>query len=230
MPRVDVVTVAGSDPAVRVVELLDTGHTRFPVVGASVDDVLGIVSIAEVRDLDPARRHTTSMREVAVAAMLLPPSMKLPEVLERLRAQRRQMACVVDEYGGFAGILTLEDVAEELVGDIRDEDDLAEPSAVQDPDGSWLLPGRWRLDEIADATGVHLPDSDSYDTVSGLVLSMLGRLADVGDQVSVALPDAPDHAGQLVRAGAVTLRVEGVRRRVPHAVRMRGDGDRGGRP
>jgi CBS domain containing-hemolysin-like protein len=228
IPRVDVVTLAGTDPAVRVVELLDTGHTRFPVLGASVDDVLGIVSIAEVRDLDAARRNTTAAADLAVPAVMLPAPLALPRVLERLRSERRQLACVVDEYGGFAGIVTLEDIAEELVGDIRDEDDLTEPSAVRGPDGSWLLPGRWRLDEIADATGVRLPDSDLYDTLSGLVLAALGRVADVGDEVRVTPPDAAKPEGRPVRAGAVTLRVEQVRRRVPHAVRMSIDGDRQG--
>jgi CBS domain containing-hemolysin-like protein len=220
IPRVDVVTVAGKDPAVRVVELLDTGHTRFPVLGASVDDVLGIVSIAEVRDLDPVRRHATPVAELAVAAVMLPTTLALPQVLDRLRVERRQMACVVDEYGGLAGILTLEDIAEELVGDIRDEDDLAEPSAVRDPDGSWLLPGRWRLDEIADATGVRLPDSDLFETLSGLVLAVLGRVAVAGDQVTVSLSNTTGHDGQTERIGQARLRVEQVRRRVPYAVRM----------
>lgn len=230
VPRVEVVTVAATDPAVRVVELLDTGHTRFPVTGATVDDVQGIVSIAEVRDLDPAGRRTTRVRELAATAVMVPTTMTLPQVLERLRERRRQMACVADEYGGFGGIVTLEDVAEELVGDIRDEDDLAEPSAVQDADGSWLLPGRWRLDEIADVTGVRLPDSDRYDTVSGLVLAALGRLPDVGDEVTVALPDILGRDGQLTQTGQTILRVEHIRRRVPHAVRMRLDGSGKDRP
>ncbi len=119
---------------------------------------------------------------------------------------------------------------EELVGDIRDEDDLAEPQPVRDPDGSWLLPGRWRLDEIADATGVRLPDSDLYETVSGLVLAVLGRVPDVGDEVMVTLPDVLDPDGRLIQAGDATLRVEQVHRRVPHAVRMGVAGRRKERP
>ena len=128
------------------------------------------------------------------------------------------------------GEAPLEDIAEELVGDIRDEDDLGEPYPVQDADGSWLLPGRWRLDEIADATGVQLPDSDLYENVSGLVLAGLGRVANVGDEVTVDLPDTFDRDSQPTRAGQATLRVEQVRRRVPHAVRMSVDGGREDRP
>jgi CBS domain containing-hemolysin-like protein len=224
VPRVDVIAVEAGNPAVRVVELLDTGHSRFPVYGASVDDILGIVSIAEVRDLDAPRRRTTSVRELAVPALKLPITLTLPRVLERLRTERRQMACVLDEYGGFAGIVTLEDIAEELVGEIRDEDDLSDPTAYQDADGSWLLPGRWRLDEIADATSVRLPESDLYDTVSGLVLAELGRVPNVGDEVTVTLSDRLDRNGRLVETGRATLRVERLRRRVPQTVRMRVDG------
>lgn len=205
VPRVDVVTLAAGEPATRVVTLLDTGHSRFPVIGASVDDVVGIVSIGEVRDLAPDARARTAVAAIATPPLLVPESAALPRVLDRLRAERRQMACVMDEYGGFAGVLTLEDVAEELVGDIRDEDDHASPAPVRDADGSWLLPGRWRLDEIEDTTGVRLPDSDRYDTLAGLVLATLGRVATVGDRATV---------------GTATLTVEQVRRRVPQLVRM----------
>jgi CBS domain containing-hemolysin-like protein len=220
VPRVDVVTVLGTDPASRVVELLDTGHTRFPVIGASVDDLLGIVSIVEVRDRDPAQRDATPVRELAVAPVLVPATLTLPRVLDRLRSQRRQMACVVDEYGGFAGIITLEDIAEELVGEIRDEDDLSEATAVRQPDGSWLLPGRWRLDEIAAASGVYLPESDHYETVSGLVLHSLGRVPDVGDEATVTLPTLLDRDGRPRQTGVATLRVEQIHRRVPYTVRL----------
>ena len=96
------------------------------------------------------------------------------------------MAFVVDEYGGFAGFLTLEDLGEELVGDIRDT---RTTSPSLPPSGTRTArdcrPGRWRLDEIADATGGKLPDSDLYETVSGLVLAVLGRVANVGDQATL---------------------------------------------
>ncbi|HET6662817.1 MAG TPA: hemolysin family protein, partial [Acidimicrobiales bacterium] len=155
VPRIDVVTVRATDPAVRVVELLETGHTRFPVIGDSsdsselgVDEVLGVVAIGDVVDLDPPeRRHVTAGR-LATRAVLVPETLPLPAVLERLRTEHRQLACVIDEYGGFAGVISLEDVAEELVGEIRDEDDLPEPTAQRRDEGTWELPGRWRLDEV----------------------------------------------------------------------------------
>jgi CBS domain containing-hemolysin-like protein len=101
---------------------------------------------------------------------------------------------VVDEYGGTAGILTLEDVVEELVGDITDEHDPTAGRADRLPDGTWLLPGTLRPDEIAEITGIQLPESGAYETVAGLVLARLGRLAEGGDFVEVpATADA--HVG-----------------------------------
>ena len=221
VPRVHVVTVWATDPAVRVVELLETGHTRFPVLGgAGVDDVVGVVAIGDVVDLEPAERHEVTAGALATRAVLVPGSLPLPGVLERLRAERRQLACVVDEFGGFDGVVSLEDIAEELVGEIRDEDDLPEPTATAEPDGSWLVPGRWRLDEIADATGVRLPTDNAYDTVSGLVMSVLGRVPAVGDTIDVALVPRLDEDGNPVEAGRARLCVEVVERHVPATVRL----------
>jgi CBS domain containing-hemolysin-like protein len=217
--RVDVVMVRAGDPAVRVVDLLDSGHTRFPVVGESVDDLVGVVSIADVAALEPQLRHTVTLGALAQPPLLVAEAARLPGVLDRLRAEHRQLACVIDEYGGFAGVIGLENIAEELVGDIRDEDDAPEPDAVRQPDGSWLLPGQWRLHEIADRTGVRLPEGDAYDTVSGLLMARLGRIPTVGDEVSLDLPPdmelEDDDAGQ-----RVLLRVEQVARHVPSTVRL----------
>jgi len=184
VPRVDVHTLHADSPASAVVALLDTGRSRFPVrAGAGVDEIIGVVGIADVLTVPPAARATTAVATLVDAPLFVPSSLRLPAVLERLRADHRQLACVVDEYGGFAGIITLEDIAEELVGPIRDEDDLPEPAPVRQDDGSWVVPGRWRIDEVADATGLKLPEDPEYDTVSGLVLSRLGRVPQPGDAV-----------------------------------------------
>lgn len=215
--RVDVVTVAATDPADRLVELFDTGHTRFPVVGDSVDDVLGVVGGADLVALPAADRHRTTMAQIAAPPVLVPSTAALTVVLERLRAEHRQLACVVDEYGGFAGIITLEDIAEELVGQIRDEDDLPEPAAVRQQDGSWLVPARWRIDEVARTTGVALPESDDYDTVSGLVLQRLGRVPLTGDAVDVEVPPSvPEDPPRTVRIDVLS-----VHRHVPATVRVK---------
>jgi CBS domain containing-hemolysin-like protein len=226
--RVDVVMVRAEDTAERVVDLLDTGHTRFPVIGESVDDLIGIVSIADVVEVEPHLRHTVTAGALAQPPLLVAEAARLPGVLEQLRAEHRQLACVIDEYGGFAGVIGLENIAEELVGDIRDDDDAPEPDAARQPDGSWLLPGQWRLHEIADVTGVQLPDGEAYDTVSGLLMARLGRIPTVGDEVSLDLPrgidDENDQDGDGNGDGdtgrRVLLRVERVARHVPATVRL----------
>jgi CBS domain containing-hemolysin-like protein len=209
MPRVSVTTVAADEPLTQVVSRLDrTGHSRFPVLGPEgVDDIVGVVGVFDVLAVPPELRATTTAGEVAVSPLLLPATLPLPAVLDRLRGGHRQLACVVDEYGGLAGIITLEDVAEELVGPIRDEADPPEPVAARQHDGAWLVPASLRIDEVADATGVELPESEHYDTLSGLVLQRLGRMARVGDEVEVD--------------GAV-LRVVAVHRQVPRTVRVVG--------
>jgi CBS domain containing-hemolysin-like protein len=220
VPRVDVVTMHRDEPLTRVVELQDTGHSRFPVIGESVDEVIGVVAIGDVVELEPANRAAISVGSLATQPVAVPTTLPLPAVLERLRVARRQLAIVVDEYGGFAGIVSLEDIAEELVGEIRDEDDLPETGLVQGGEGLWVVPARWRIDEVAEATGVHLPESDDYETVSGLVMARLGRIPVVGDVAVVELPHRIDHDGRPVPTEYVQLTVQTIERRVPGVVVM----------
>lgn len=196
VPRVDVVTMQAAQPATAVVELLASGHSRFPVLDAGPDDVIGVVSIADVLTVAAQKRCSTPVGTIAQPAVLVPASATLPQVLERLRAEHRQLAVVADEYGGMAGVISLEDIAEELVGDIRDEDDLPEPQAQRQHDGSWLVPGRWRVDEIADATGIELPEGDVYDTVAGLMMQRLGRVVAQGDHIDIDMHAAADDRGE----------------------------------
>ncbi|MGX7829622.1 hemolysin family protein [Actinokineospora sp. 24-640] len=221
-PRVVVHTVRADAPAAEVVRMIDTGHSRFPVVGSDVDDLIGVVGLAEVLGVEPEQRETTTVGEIAVRALLVPDSLPLPAVLERLRGERRQMACVLDEFGGFAGVISLEDLAEELVGEIHDEDDTTEPAIERAPDGSWVVPGRMRMDEIADATGLPLAEHDVYETVSGLVLHELGRVTRVGDTVRVGLAPTLDEADEdgPGPGRVVVIEVVAVSRHVPQTVRL----------
>ena len=218
IPRVDVVTLHEDEPLTRVVELLDTGHARFPVVGASVDEVVGVIAIGDVVEVEPADRQDTTVGSVAAPPVVVPFTLALPAVLEQLRTARRQLAIVADEFGGFAGVVSLEDIAEELVGEIRDEDDLPEAELIENPDGSWILPARWRLDQVAEATGITLPEDDDYDTLSGLVMARLGRIPVTGDELVVDLPPRFDHNGRPVGSEYARLKVETVLRRVPGLV------------
>src|SRR5205814_1936092 len=121
------------------------------------------------------QQHRVLARDLARPAVVLPGSLSLPDVFAEMEARDDEIACVIDEYGGFAGLLTLEDVAEELVGEIADEDDLDDPLA-RERAGWWHLDAGLRIDETAQATGVELPEGD-YGTVAGLIQHRLGRLA-----------------------------------------------------
>ncbi|MBU8859534.1 MULTISPECIES: hemolysin family protein [unclassified Micromonospora] len=219
VPRVDVHTVRADEPVSRIVELLDTGHSRFPVRGAEgVDDLIGVVGIADVLGVPPAQRATTRVDAVAVPPLLVPETLPLPTVLDRLRSGHRQLACVVDEYGGFAGVITLEDLAEELVGPIRDEDDPPDRAAARQEDGSWVVPARWRIDEVADSTGIELPEAPEYDTLSGLVMRELGRVPEVGDRLEIPVVADGDGPADGLR---VLVEVLAVDRHVADSVRLR---------
>ena len=218
IPRVDVITVHQDDPLTRVVELLDSGHSRFPVIASSVDEVVGVIAIGDVVEVEPADRSHVTIGSLAAAPVVVPFTLSLPGVLEQLRTAHRQLAIVVDEFGGFAGVVSLEDIAEELVGEIRDEDDLPEAGLFANPDGSWIVPGRWRIDEIEEATAIALPEGDDYETVSGLVMARLGRIPVIGDEVFVELPQRFDHDGRPVPAEHAKLTVQTVLRHVPGLV------------
>ncbi|MGC5050742.1 hemolysin family protein [Micromonospora sp. DT48] len=218
VPRVDVHTVRAHEPVSRVVELLDTGRSRFPVRGTEgVDDLVGVIGIADVLQVPPAERATTPVSAVAVPPLLVPETLPLPTVLDRLRSGHRQLACVVDEYGGFAGVITLEDIAEELVGPIRDEDDPPERAPARQEDGSWVVPARWRIDEVADSTGIALPERPEYDTISGLVMRELGRVPEVGDRLEISLLADGDNGAVPPRALVEVLAVD---RHVADSVRL----------
>lgn len=184
-PRTSVQTVQADETVAVVLEALHSGHARFPVIGRDIDDIVGVIGLHDLLQVDPQDRASTVIRDLTDDAVILPESLPLPKVLEALRDHHQQLAVVVDEYGGFAGIVTFEDVAEEVVGEIWDEDDAEESTSQDRGDGIWDLSARLRIDEVAQVTGIELPESENYDTLSGLVLDRLGRTADEGDSVLV---------------------------------------------
>ncbi|MEU5879874.1 hemolysin family protein [Spirillospora sp. NPDC047279] len=218
VPRVDVVTVPEAAMASELSDVITAhGHTRYPVVGDSVDDVVGTVGLDELIPLSPERSARTVVRELALPALLLPGSLPLPDAVSQLRAQGGPMACVVDEYGGFAGIVTWEDIAEELVGEIADENDVEEDLAIRRGEW-WTTDAGLRVDEVAHETGIALPEGD-YETVAGLMLKHLGRVAEPGDRVTVDVP--PQRLDDPPRRA--TIEVLTVHRHVPELIRLRSD-------
>ncbi len=188
-PRVQMACVDATDPVSEVIELSGaTGFSKFPVVKGSSDNVVGSVHVKQAVAVPRSERHETLVREVMVEATVVPESLRLDPLLSLLRGEGFQMAIVSDEYGGTAGVVTLEDVVEEIVGDIADEHDRHGSRLRQRPDGSWIVSGLLRPDEVADATGLVLPEDEDYDTVAGLLVRELGRIPTRGDQVVVPLP------------------------------------------
>lgn len=184
-PRVQVEGLRADQNVLDLIEASRrTGFSRFPVHDGDLDEVRGIVHVKQVFGVPIAMRATTRVSSLARPAPTVPESLDGDTLLDRLRGSGLQVAVVVDEYGGTAGLVTLEDLVEEIVGDVRDEHD-REASPVR-PLGrdSWMVSGLLRDDELAEATGFRMPPGD-YETLAGLVLSRLGRIPEVNDEIAV---------------------------------------------
>lgn len=211
-PRVRTTSLDANDRAIAVLERAkETGHSRFPVLDAE-ENVVGTVHVKNAVALPVGERTTTKVKHLVAKPIVVPDSLRLDPLLAQLRDESFQLAVVMDEYGGFAGIVTLEDVVEEIVGDIADEHDRLSANARELRDGTWSLSGLLRPDEVEDLTGVELPENEDYDTIAGLVLRVLGRVPEVGDLAEVAVPDRSDPEEPRERLAVLTVeRMEGLR-------------------
>jgi CBS domain containing-hemolysin-like protein len=220
IPRPRVGTVATTSTVGALRELMASGHSRYPVLDAETGDIVGVVHLADLLTAtDPDSAPVTGIaRECLVVSTFT----SLPDALRQLADTDNQMACVIDEYGGFAGVITLEDLAEELVGEITDEHDAEHPEYVPiEGDGVWEMPGDVHVDEVERALSVDLPRGH-YETIAGLVIAVAGTLPEPGTGLSIALP--PDPA-DLVHTDDPTKRhlqveVLAVDRHVPSRVRL----------
>ena len=185
-PRVRCTAIERTAAAGDVVRLArTTGHSRFPVIGEDWDDIDGLVHVKRAIAVPHDRRQDVPVSALMVHALMVPESIRLDPLLLMLRSAGHQMAVVVDEYGGTSGIVTLEDVIEEIVGEVSDEHDRARTTGRISADGSWTVPGLWRPDEVRDRLGALVADGPAYETIGGYVMACLGRVPVVGDEVSV---------------------------------------------
>ncbi|ANS78533.1 Magnesium and cobalt efflux protein CorC [Serinicoccus hydrothermalis] len=186
-PRPDVEFLVADATIAQVIgPIRESGHSRYPVTGDGVDDVLGFVHIRDLLTLPEAERETRRVREVLRDITALPVTKPVLATLALLRAEQQHLALVVDEHGGTEGIVTIEDLVEEVVGEIYDEYDTdpdPEDSLVR-AGGRAVVSGSLIVEELEDALGLALPHG-SYETVAGLVLALLGRVAEEGDTVEV---------------------------------------------
>lgn len=215
IPRSRTDVVRAEDSVDAVLSKMATGHTRYPVVGEDSDDVIGIVDLHDLLVLcdDDTDGSLTQVSTVMRAPLRVPASLPLPEVAARLSAQGSEMAVVVDEYGGFAGVVTMEDMAEEIVGEIADEHD---PQAADVPVSEglgWVLTGDTHLDEVERLLDITLPEVDA-ETLGGLVIETIGDLPDVGARVDIPLPDT-DVLEQISTDRVLRTEVRRIERRVP---------------
>jgi len=180
VPRTEVDFLPASMPAHQAVrEVIKAPHSRYPVTGESADDILGFVHVRDLLDPEISTR-SIPVAEVARPVLTLPETARVLRALTEMRRAPSHLAIVLDEYGGTAGIVTMEDLVEELVGDITDEYDVVEDRVTLR--GALVVGGLTTLDEFADETGFVLPDGH-YDTVAGYFMAQLGQLPDIGDVV-----------------------------------------------
>jgi CBS domain containing-hemolysin-like protein len=219
IPRPRVASVPADATVAELVEVMASGHSRLPVIGENPDDVVGVICLRDVLALEGnADLETLRVTDVARTPVLVPASLPLPAVLDRLRAADDEFAVVVDEYGGLAGVVTVEDIAEELVGEISDEHDPAGADGLAGGDGKWTVPGTLSIEEVERLLDADLPDG-GYQTIGGLVIHELQRLPETGDSVRLTLANPSlSEEGEPPRTVGIT--VLAVERHVPSSVQL----------
>ncbi|MEV7646814.1 hemolysin family protein [Arthrobacter sp. NPDC089319] len=180
-----------------------SGHSRFPVMEPGAHQVLGIVHIRRGLAVPFPERGLRTVTEIMDAPTLIPDTVELDDLMDTLRSGGLQMAVLIDETGDVAGLITLEDLVEELVGEVLDEHDPDDGSSERLPFGVWRLDGALRPDEATEILGYAIPEGSEYDTLAGLITLQLGRIAQAGDAVELVTERSPGHP-----AAAVELRVE----------------------
>lgn len=185
-PRPDMVVVEAGTPIDEVLDVcLKHGFSRIPAIAQNIDNIVGIVYAKDIiKRMRNGSRRVRRAAEIAREAVFVPESKKLIELLREMKERKTHMVIVIDEYGGTAGLVTLEDVLEEIVGEISDEYDRDEPSVIKVDDATLRVDARVSIDELNDLLGTTLPNTE-WDSVGGLVGGTLGRVAAEGDRVSL---------------------------------------------
>ncbi len=184
-PRPRMHTVASSANLNDLIALTNsTGHSRFPVIEGSSDEVIGVVHVKQAASVPREKRDEVPVTAIMAEPLRVPETMRLEKLMIELRSKGLQLAIVVDEYGGTAGLTTLEDLVEELVGELADEHDRAKSGVTRGANSSILFPGMIRPDELREMA-IKVPDDGAYETVAGFIMANLGRIPLVGDEVEI---------------------------------------------
>lgn len=186
-----------------------TGYSRFPIVEGDLDETIGVVHVKQVFSVPREDRDRTRLAGLALPVATVPSTLDGDAVMTQIRANGLQTALVVDEYGGTAGMVTVEDLIEEIVGDVRDEHDDATPDVV--PAGAgWQVSGLLRIDEVATGIGFRAPEGE-YETIGGLVLQELGHIPETGEAVELTAFDPDGDPDKPTRWLATVVRMDGRR-------------------
>jgi CBS domain containing-hemolysin-like protein len=186
VPRTDMVTIGADATIAEVVDMaIEKGLSRIPVYGENTDDIAGIVYVKDAMRVEREGGGDRHVGELAHVALFVPETKRVAELLTEMQVQRTHMAIVVDEYGGTAGLVTLEDLLEELVGEIADEFDTELPNVEELPNGDVLVNASLNVDDVNNELDLELPEG-TYDSLGGLVFEVLGRMPVAGDAVECA--------------------------------------------
>ncbi len=189
VPRAQMVYVRRDDPVTRILPtVVESGHSRFPVMDEDRDDIVGILLAKDLLRLcTEPEQERFDIREFMRPAVFVPESKRLDVLLKEFRGNRQHMAIVVDEYGGVAGLITIEDVIEQIVGEIDDEFDVDDDQNIRrEADRQYLVRGVTRLEEFNEYFGSHFSEEQGYETVAGLLMRQFGRLPRRGESLTVA--------------------------------------------
>ena len=183
-PRADMFVVDAGQP-LDLQAVASSGFTRIPVTEADIDHVIGIVNIKDIFVQQSIPSPDIDIRNIMRPPYFVPENKKLDSLLRQFKKRKNHIAIVVDEHGGVSGLITLENVLEELVGEISDETDLEEPRIVKVQDNEWIVPGKSHIDEVNELIPMNIPDSKEFDTFSGYVLDQTGRIPKVNEEIPI---------------------------------------------
>ncbi|HET9388269.1 MAG TPA: transporter associated domain-containing protein [Steroidobacteraceae bacterium] len=224
VPRAQMVCVRRDDPAATILPVVvESGHSRFPVMDADRDDIVGILLAKDLLRLCiPGTQEPFDIREYMRPAVFVPESKRLNVLLKDFRGNRNHMAIVVDEYGGVSGLVTIEDVIEQIVGEIDDEFDVEDDQNIRkEADRQYTVRGVTRIEDFNEYFGSRLSEREGVDTIAGLLMKQLGRLPRRGEAASI--DGFEFRVARADRRRIDTLRVVAPRDIVPPAERLTGD-------
>jgi CBS domain containing-hemolysin-like protein len=180
-PRPDIVALQGDATVADLrAQIREQEYSRFPIYNENLDNVLGVIRVKDLLKIDDTAPERQSIMPLVRPATFVPETKRVPELLKEFQRRQVQMAIVVDEYGGTAGLVTFEDLLEEIVGEIRDEDDVESEPVVDEGNGSYVFSAKVSFDDLRDRLDLEI-ESAGFETVGGYILSRLGRVPAVGE-------------------------------------------------